>query len=93
MEPIPIPRHIDEPLTLLIWQADEFVPFFIVILSGMLMGQLFAALIVSYFVLRAYRRFRDNRPDGIALDALYWWGILPTAAITRPNPWIRRFYP
>ena len=93
MEPIIIPKYIDDPITLLIWSADEFVPFAAVLLIGMLIGQLSIALILSALVIKAYRRFRDNRPDGFPLHAAYWVGLLPSAAISMPNPYIRRFLP
>jgi len=93
MEPITLPKYIDDPITLLIWSADEFVPFAAVLLIGMLMGQLTMALVLSALVIKAYRRFRDNRPDGIALHALYWSGLLPSSSLSVPNPFIRRFYP
>ena len=93
MEPIQLPRHIDDPVTLLIWSADEFVPFMLILLLGVLMGQLLIALVVAIPSLKAYRKLRDNRPDGFALHALYWFGLLPTRARTLPNPYIRRFLP
>ena len=93
MEPIQLPRHIDDPVTLLIWSADEFVPFMLILLLGVLMGQLLIALVVAIPSLKAYRTLRDNRPDGFALHALYWFGLLPTRARTLPNPYIRRFLP
>jgi conjugal transfer pilus assembly protein TraL len=93
MEPITIPKHIDDPVTLLVWSADEFVPAAFLMMLGMLIGQLLIMLILSVIVIKAYRRFRDNRPDGYALHAAYWIGMLPSKAITIPNPFIREFYP
>jgi conjugal transfer pilus assembly protein TraL len=93
LEPITLPKYIDDPITLLIWSADEFVPFAAVLLIGMLIGQLSIALILSALVIKAYRRFRDNRPDGFPLHAAYWAGLLPSSAVSMPNPYIRRFLP
>jgi conjugal transfer pilus assembly protein TraL len=93
MEPITVPKHIDDPVTLLVWSADEFVPAAFLMMLGMLIGQLLIMLVLSVIVLKAYRRFRDNRPDGYALHAAYWIGMLPSQAITIPNPFIREFYP
>jgi len=93
MQPVPIPRDIDEPVTLLLWPADEFVPFFLVVAFGMLLGQLLPALVLAWLSVRGYRRFRDHRPDGIVLDILYWYGLTPTLGRSFPNPWITKFYP
>jgi conjugal transfer pilus assembly protein TraL len=93
VEPVTLPKSIDEPITLLIWSADEFVPFAVVMIFGMLIGQLAAALILSVAVIKAYRRFRDNRPDGYPLHAVYWAGLLPGRARTSPNPYVRSYFP
>lgn len=93
MDPVILPKHIDEPITLLIWSADEFVPFAVVLLLGLLVGQLTAALILSVVVIKAYRRFRDHRPDGYPLHALYWIGLLPSRARSAPNPYLRSYLP
>ncbi|MEN9680577.1 MAG: type conjugative transfer system protein TraL [Pseudomonadota bacterium] len=93
MQPVPIPRDIDEPVTLLLWRADEFVPFFLVVAFGMLLGQLVPALLISWLTVRGYRRFRDHRPDGFVLDVLYWYGLSPSLGRSFPNPWIRIYYP
>jgi len=37
--------------------------------------------------------FRDNRPDGYPLHAVYWAGLLPSRALTAPNPFIRQYFP
>jgi conjugal transfer pilus assembly protein TraL len=42
---------------------------------------------------KLYRRFRDGRPDGFILHAIYWVGLLPTKAKTIPNPFIRSYLP
>jgi conjugal transfer pilus assembly protein TraL len=93
MQPVPIPRHVDEPVTLLIWRADEFVPFFLTLMIGMLLGHLGLALIAGIFCVKAYRRIRDNHPDGVLTDMLYHYGLIPGRGLSFPNPWIRRFHP
>jgi conjugal transfer pilus assembly protein TraL len=50
-------------------------------------------LALGVIAVKFYRRFRDNRPDGYTLHAIYWLGLLPSKALTIPNPFIRRFYP
>ena len=93
MEPVTIPKHIDDPVTLLVWSADEFAPAAFMLILGILIGQVTAMIVLSVIAIKAYRRFRDNRPDGFPLHAAYWVGILPSKAATIPNPFIREFYP
>jgi len=73
-------------------ESDEFVPFAAVLLIGMLIGQLSIALILSALVIKP-TELRDNRPDGFPLHAAYWAGLLPSSAVSMPNPYIRRFLP
>lgn len=93
MEPVTIPKHVDDPVTLLIWSADEFAPAAFLLILGILIGQVTIMLVLAVVAIKAYRRFRDNRPDGYPLHAVYWIGLLPSNAITIPNPFIRAFYP
>lgn len=93
MQPYPLPKSIDDPITLLLWRADEFVPMALLLMTGMLVGQVLASLILGLITVRYYRKYRDNRPDGYVLHALYWAGCLNSRARTIPNPFIRRFLP
>lgn len=93
MEPVTLPKHIDDPVTLLIWSADEFAPAAFCLILGVLVGQVTVMLGVSVVAIKTYRRFRDSRPDGFPLHAAYWIGLLPSQAGTIPNPFIREFYP
>ncbi|MEI7869537.1 MAG: type IV conjugative transfer system protein TraL [Candidatus Methylumidiphilus sp.] len=69
MEPVTIPKHIDDPVTLLVWIADEFAPAAFMLILGILIGQVTAMTILSVIAIKAYRRFSDNRPDGFPLHA------------------------
>ena len=86
MEPVAIPKTIDDPLHILLCSADEIVPFMVCMLTGMLIDQFIPSLAVGFIAVKSYRRFRDNRPDGYTLHALYWLGLLPSKATTIPNP-------
>lgn len=39
MEPVAIPKTIDDPIHILLWSADEMVPFMVCMLTGMLIDQ------------------------------------------------------
>jgi conjugal transfer pilus assembly protein TraL len=67
MEPVAIPKTIDDLIHLLLWSADEIVPFMVCMLSGMLIDQFIPALALGAIAVKFYRRFRDNRPDAYTL--------------------------
>ncbi|MFZ2171960.1 MAG: type IV conjugative transfer system protein TraL [Methylococcaceae bacterium] len=93
MEPVAIPKTIDDPIHLLLWSADEIVPFMVCMFTGMLIDQFIPALAIGVIAVKLYPRFRNNRPDGYNLHAIYLLGLLPSKALTISNPFIRRFYP
>jgi conjugal transfer pilus assembly protein TraL len=93
MSAVTVPQTIDDPVHLLLWSADEIIPFLVCMLTGMLADHFLMASLAGLFSVKAYRRFRDNRPDGYTLHAVYWLGLLPSASGTIPNPFIRRFLP
>ena len=64
MEPVAIPKTIDDPIHILLWSADEIVPFMVCMLTGMLIDHFIPALALGVIAVKFYRRFRDNRPDG-----------------------------
>ncbi|MVF24175.1 type IV conjugative transfer system protein TraL [Methylocaldum sp. BRCS4] len=93
MEPVSLPKYIDDPIHLILWPADEMAAFVTCLIGGMLIGQLILAVAIGVMAVKFYRRFRDNRPDGYPLHAAYWLGLLPSRAVTIPNPFIRRYLP
>ncbi len=94
MEPVKIPRRIDDPPHLLLWSADEFAPMLVGLVIGVVLGKALPCFLIGLAVTNLYRRFKDNHPDGYILHMAYWWGLLPAGkARSLPNPYIRRMLP
>lgn len=93
MEPVKIPRRVDEPPHLLLWSADELSPILIGLVVGVMIGKAFICCVVGLIVTNFYRKFRDNHPDGHLLHLLYWAGLPITKSRLFKNPFIRRFFP
>jgi conjugal transfer pilus assembly protein TraL len=94
MEPIKLPRYLDESQTLLpMISADELVPFAVFFAVGMVSNQLEFWFLVGVIATLAFRRFRDTKPDGFLLHWLYWHGVLPLKGSAAINPFIRRILP
>ena len=86
MEPVAIPKSIDDPIHLLLWSADEIVPFMVCMLTGMLIDQFIPALAIGVIAVKFYRRFRDNRPDGYTLPSTPSTGWVCCPARRSPSP-------
>lgn len=93
MQPIKIPARIDDPPHILLWSADELAPMLLGLTFGMFIGQVLICVLIGFFVTSAYRKFRDNSPDGYFLHMLYHAGFIPSKGKSMINPFIRRFFP
>lgn len=93
MEPVKIPRRVDEPPHLLLWSADELLPMLIGLVVGVVIGKAFVCTVIGLIVTNIYRKFRDNHPDGYLMHLLYWVGLPITTSKLFKNPFIRRFFP
>lgn len=86
-----IPKSIDEPFKLVIWDIRDMGPVVIALMAGILVGKLWPFLLTGIGFAYASRKFRDRRQDGWGLHALYWIGLIPIRGV--PNPFIRRYLP
>lgn len=86
-----LPKTIDDPVKLLIWDIRDVVPFVVCIMIGILAGTLWPFLIVGFGLAYITRKMRDRRQDGWGLHFLYWIGLLPAKGC--PNPYVRRLLP
>jgi len=93
MEPVRIPRRVDEPPHILMWSADELSPLLLGIVIGVVMHKIVICTLVGYIVTNLYRKFRDNHPDGYLLHLLYWTGMPITKSKAFRNPFVRRYLP
>ncbi|WP_234911526.1 type IV conjugative transfer system protein TraL, partial [Vibrio anguillarum] len=72
---------------------DEMAPILLGLVIGIFTGNALVLCLLGLVTTKLYRRFRDGRPDGFILHAIYWAGLLPTKAKTIPNPFIRSYLP
>ena len=92
MQPRTLPRHLDQPQRILIFQADELMPAVILFTIGIAMGHLGKFMLLGAASIWLMRRFRHTKPDGFVIHALYWYG-LPVPFRTTLNPFLRRVLP
>lgn len=87
-----IPRRIDDPPQLLLWQADELGPVALGLCLWIATDQ-WIFLIVGLVFVRFYRKFRDSKSDGYFLHLMYKAGFLSGKGRSVLNPYIRRLIP
>lgn len=93
MEPIKIPARIDDPPHILLWSADELAPMLLGLTFGIFIDKALICTALGFAVTSAYRKFRDNSPDGHLMHILYAWGFMPTKGRSMTNPFSKRYYP
>ena len=93
MEQTPLPRRIDDKPRLLFWTADEAVPFALLFMVGMVIGQFILCIVLGLGASWLFRKYRDRHPDGYVLHALYWYGVMPLRGRCLVNPFHRRILP
>ena len=67
-----IPRRLDDPPQLFLWDADEAVLFLFLALLGALLGQAVAGIVLAWLVGRAFARVKAIGGRAIVVRWLYW---------------------
>lgn len=93
MKPVEIPQRVDEPPHLLMWSADELAPILVGLVLGVILNKVMICVAAGFLLMKLYRKFRDNYPDGFMLHILYWIGLPISKARVFINPYIRRLLP
>jgi len=81
MERYMIPRHLDDPPMVFMWDADEAGTFMFLMLFGALFQQFIAGVILGLLTSRALARIKQAGGRGLILRFLYWY--------TRSDLWIK----
>lgn len=84
-----LPRTVDDPPQLMLWSADELIPMLTCIGLGILIDHFFTLLVSGVVLWRVLRRYKDSRPDGYMLHAVYWTGLVLSRSRVLPNPFRR----
>ena len=67
-----IPVHIDDPQQILFWEFDEFIILSLMFAIGIMADHLGMLLVAGLFIVKIYKKFKDNQANGFFLHSLYW---------------------
>ena len=76
-----IPRHLDDPPMVFMWDADEAGTFIFLMMFGAFFHQFIAGLVLGFLAARALARIKQAGGRGLILRFLYWY--------TRSDLWIK----
>lgn len=91
MEPIAIPRYIDDQIQILYWELDEVAVFFMCMGLGIMFDMLMPLMLGALVFLYMFQRFKMTHMDGILLHIAYWNGIVKLNN-AHPNGLMRRYH-
>ncbi len=77
MNEVQIPRYIDSQMQMFFWEFDEFILAVALFAVGIVMNSLLVAVILIYFVNKAFRRYKDGSMPGTLMHLAYWVGMMP----------------
>jgi len=81
MTPYMIPRHLDDPPMVFMWEADEAGTFIFLMMFGALFQQFLIGLVLGFFSARTLARIKQAGGRGLILRFLYWY--------TRSDLWVK----
>jgi len=86
-----IPRHLDAPPLLFMWEADTAMIFIVLMLMGMLLQSVILGLGSAILVTRVYRRIKEEGGRGLLVKLMYWYW--PSDWVTSRHPsHVREYY-
>ena len=86
MEPVAIPKTIDDPIHILLWSADEIVPFMVCMLTGMLIDHFIPALALGVVAVKFSGAFVTTARTGIPCMPFIGWVCCPARRSPSPIP-------
>lgn len=84
-----IPRHLDDPPMLFLWQADSVLLVVFFFILGCLLQIPIIATLLGFLAARAWGRMRESGARGLLPALLYWYG--PLWLTGRPSSSVREY--
>lgn len=84
-------RHLDTPMMIVVFEADEFSVGVFVYLFSLIFAQLFSIFIpggviiyaiLAIFSMLAFMKYKKNKPEGYMLGKLYRFGLIEAKSFT-----------
>lgn len=68
-----VPKHLDTPPKVFIWDFDVALIFMTVMGFGIVMGAFILPLIIAVILCSAYQKMKSGRQQGYSIHLLYWF--------------------
>lgn len=75
MTPIILPKLIDTPPQIALWEMDDILPIVLLIGIGALVKHLIPCMIVGFILANIYAKFKLKTSRGAILYWAHWYGL------------------
>lgn len=79
-----IPRNLDAPPLVFMWEADTAGVYVLFIMLGAIMQMFVFGVICAVVVGRAYARLKEEGGKGLLMKIIYWY--TPSTWLTKRHP-------
>lgn len=76
MSPVKIPRYIDDPMQVLLWELDDVLPFLAMFGLGLLLHKLLPMAVIGYFASRYVMKMKAANLRGLLEHTGFWFGLI-----------------
>ncbi len=84
-----IPRYLDAPITILIWDVDTFLPAFVFILLGVFTRHMLLFWGLAFVYAWGLTKYQQKFPRGIMSNIMHRYGIFTYKGY--PDGYIKKF--
>jgi len=72
-----MPQYIDNPPQVIFWEADEFVPVFMLLALGIVTRTLTLCIFASWVIYKVFVHFKNQHLRGYLWHVVYRIGLIP----------------
>lgn len=89
---IKLPKNVDDMPLILLWNADEIIPFLVCLCFGFVIGELTICCVIGVVFNTVCTRYSRKYGEGSLNHVLYRYGFNYFNSRSIPNPFIKEFY-
>lgn len=79
-----IPRNLNAPALLFMWEADTVMIFLVIFLLGIMLEMVLVSAVIAWLAVRTASKLKEEGGVGLLQRLLYWY---------MPSDWLTQKYP
>jgi conjugal transfer pilus assembly protein TraL len=91
MNPVPIPKRLNDPPKMMFWELDQAMVFMAALMLGITVEMTLTSMAVGLLAAWGYGKLKSGKHRGFAKHALYWYTPFVNGMRRTPPSHIREF--